>query len=194
MPDPKTAAASVQRWIAVKVRLSYGDMERAPALADFDRSRDEFLAAMDAAPDACLTYLKPGDIYSIGGLAVHCNWVLRHYTRVLDRLAVPAPAEFRTEDPPAETEEADRRALAGLQPGERGPEFRTLATLHGDVLRRALSIPEGAWEKKTAVFYGDAEDAYPTSPDDVIGWLRDHYREHVPQATDLVAQWRSSAS
>lgn len=167
-------------------------MERTQALAEFDSSRDEFLAAMDVAPDACLTYRKPGDIYSIGGLVVHCNEVLRHYLRVLDHLAEPEPAEFRTDDPAAEKEEADRRALAGLQPGERAAEFRTLATLHDDVIGRAKSIPAGAWERKTGVFYGDAEDVYPTSPDDVVGWLRDHYREHVPHAADLIAAWRAA--
>jgi DinB superfamily len=167
-------------------------MQRTPALADFDRGRDEFLGAMEAAPDACLTFLKPGDIYSIGGLAVHCNWVLRHYLRVLDKLAVANPAEFRTEDPPEEKAEADRRALAGLQPAERAVELRTLATLHGDVIRRAMTIPDEAWEQKTNVLFGDSKEPYPTSPDDVLGWLRDHYREHVPQAADLIAQWRTS--
>ncbi|HVD00331.1 MAG TPA: hypothetical protein VNG93_04185 [Candidatus Dormibacteraeota bacterium] len=169
-------------------------MERTRALADFDRSRDEFLAAMDVAPDACLTYLKPGDIYSIGGLAVHCNWVLRHYAWVLERLAAPARAEFRIADPPEEKAAADRRALAGLEPGERAAEFRTLATLHGDVLRLALAIPEESWESKTGVFYGEAKEAHPTSADDVTGWLRDHYLEHVPQATALIAVWRASAA
>ena len=45
---------------------------------------------------------------------------------------------------------------------------------------------------KTRLSYGDAVDAFPTSPDDVIGWLRDHYREHVPHAEELLADWRAS--
>jgi hypothetical protein len=167
-------------------------MERAPALAEFDRSRDAFLAAMEAAPDASLTYLRPGDLYSIGGLAVHCAWTLRHYTRVLDRLAVPATAEFRTDDSVPESEEAGRRALAGLAATERAAEFRTLATLHGDVLRRALTVPAAGWELQTPVFYGDDAQATPTSPDDVIRWLSEHYQEHVPHAAELIAEWRAA--
>jgi hypothetical protein len=166
-------------------------MKRAPALAEFDRGRDAFLAAMEAAPDASLTYLRPGDVYAIGGLPVHCAWTLRHYTRVLDRLAVPAPAGFRTEDPFPEWEEAQRRALAGLAASERAAELRTLATLHGDVLRRALTIPEEAWERKTPVVYRNGAEAEPTSPDDILRWLTEHYREHVPQATELIAEWRA---
>jgi hypothetical protein len=67
-----------------------------------------------------------------------------------------------------------------------------LASLHQGVRQAALALPAGAWEEKTPVFYGDAADAYQTSPDDVIGWLRDHYQEHVPHAGELLAEWRAS--
>ena len=167
-------------------------MDRETALAEFDSARDGFLAALGAAPDESLTYLRGGDIYAIGGLAVHCNWVLKHYRRVLDRLGQPGAGEFRATDPSGENEQANRRALAGLAPGERKTEVVELGSLHQGVKQAALELPAGAWEEKTAVFYGDAADAYPTSPDDVIGWLRDHYREHVPHAEELLAEWRAS--
>jgi hypothetical protein len=167
-------------------------MDREAALADFDSARDEFLAALGAAPDESLAYIRPGDIYAIGGLAVHCSWVLKHYRRVLQRLAEPDAGEFRATDPAGEHEEANRRALAGLEPDERGAEMAELASLHADVNQAAQKVAAGAWEAKTPVFYGDAADAFPTSPDDVMGWLRDHYREHVPHAGELLAEWRAS--
>jgi hypothetical protein len=34
------------------------------------------------------------------------------------------------------------------------------------------------------------QDPYQTSPDDVLGWLREHYREHVHQCPELIASWR----
>ena len=37
---------------------------------------------------------------------------------------------------------------------------------------------------------GVGQDPYPTSPDDVLGWLREHYREHVEQCPQLIASWR----
>jgi hypothetical protein len=167
-------------------------MDREAALADFESARDEFLAALKVAPDESLSYLRSGDIYAIGGLAVHCNWVLKHYQRVLGRLAEPAAGEFRASDPAGEHEAANRRALAGLTPDERGAEMAKLDSLHAAVNLAALKVPAAAWQAKTPVFYGDAVDAFPTSPDDVIGWLRDHYREHVPHAEELLADWRAS--
>jgi hypothetical protein len=167
-------------------------MDRGTALADFDSARDEFLAALQAAPDESLSYLRSGDIYAIGGLAVHCNWALKHYQRVLQRLAEPGGGEFRANDPEGEHEEANRRALAGLAPAERSSEVAELGSLHQGVRQAALRVPPASWEEKTPVFYGAAADAYQTSPDDVIGWLRDHYREHVPHAGELLAEWRAS--
>lgn len=166
-------------------------MEKSAALADFDRSRGEFVDAMEACPDQALSYLKTGDIYAIGGFFPHANWVLKHYSRVLDRLAAGGTG-FRTSDPPGEHEEANGRALAGLQPGEREAELAELDALHQQVLATASLIPAEQWEGKVDVFYADAADAYPTSADDVIGWLRDHYREHVPQSADLLVEWRSA--
>ena len=167
-------------------------MARETALAEFDRSRDAFLDALRPAPDESLGYLREGDIYAIGGLAVHCNWVLRHYRRVLDGLASGGGAELTAKDPAGEQDEANRRALAGLTPEQRAPELAELSSLHAEVSQAALRIAEDAWERKTPVLYGDAADAYPTSPDDVIGWLRDHYREHVPHAAELLAEWQST--
>ena len=53
-------------------------MEREAALADFESARKEWEAAFANVPDGALTYLKPGDDYSLGGLQVHVNWVLVH--------------------------------------------------------------------------------------------------------------------
>lgn len=167
-------------------------MDRDTALAEFDTARDAFLAALREAPDESLAFLKAGDIYAIGGLAVHCNQVLRHYQRVLDQLGRANAGEFRATDPDGEVKEADRRALAGLAPNERTAEMAELDTLHRAVSESARAIPTGAWEAKTPVFYGNAAEAYPTSPDDVIGWLRDHYREHVPHVGELMIEWRAS--
>jgi hypothetical protein len=167
-------------------------MDRETALAEFDSARDAFLAALRVAPDESLTYLRNGDIYAIGGLAVHCNWVLKHYRRVLDGLRSSDAGGFRATDPAGENAEANQRALAGLAPADRRPELVELDTLHEAVRKAALALPAGTWEVKTPVFYGDAAEAYPTSPDDVIGWLRDHYQEHVPHAGELLAEWRAS--
>ena len=38
----------------------------------------------------------------------------------------------------------------------------------------------------------EGQDPFPTSAEDVIGWLADHYREHVQQCPELVADWRKT--
>jgi len=38
--------------------------------------------------------------------------------------------------------------------------------------------------------YGAGEEPYDTSPQDLAGWLSDHYREHVTQTAELIEDWR----
>ena len=42
-------------------------------------------------------------------------------------------------------------------------------------------------DHKAPVWYPGGSEAYPTSAADVLGWLTNHYREHVPQLQALVA-------
>src|SRR3989442_12451498 len=88
-------------------------MEREAALADFETARKEWEAAFAKVPDGALTYLKPGDDYSLGGLQVHVNWVLVHYRRVLDGILAAGFAETAPADPPA----GGPRALGGPKHG-----------------------------------------------------------------------------
>jgi len=54
----------------------------------------------------------------------------------------------------------------------------------------ASGISAEDWLRKTQVVYGAGQDPFPTSPDDVLQWLREHYREHVEQCPQLIASWR----
>src|SRR5438094_9164088 len=87
-------------------------MEREAALADFESARKEWEAAFANVPDGALTYLKPGDDYSLGGLQVHVNWVLVHYRRVLDAILAAGFGETAADGPAATV----RRAHDGAQP------------------------------------------------------------------------------
>jgi hypothetical protein len=53
-------------------------------------------------------------------------------------------------------------------------------------------MPAADWSRKADVIYGAGQDPYPTSPDDILGWLRDHYREHVEQSGELIGDWETS--
>src|SRR2546428_11235899 len=92
-------------------------MEREAALADFETARKEWEAAFANVPDGALTYLKPGDDYSLGGLQVHVNWVLVHYLRVLDGIVAGGFAAIGPQDPAAEVQRALEGARRGLAAG-----------------------------------------------------------------------------
>jgi hypothetical protein len=166
---------------------------KAAALADFEKARGEWEAAFAEVPDEALGYLKPGDDYALGGLQVHVNGVLVHYRRVLDGLIDRDFAPIGPLDPAGENDEVNARAKAGLTAEGRKKALADMATLHSVVLEAARGLPEASWSRKAPVVYGAGQDPYPTSPEEIIGWLSDHYREHVQQCPELVAAWREAA-
>src|SRR5438270_13533741 len=94
-------------------------MERHDALADFDVALDEWEGAFARVPDGALTYLKPGDDYSLGGLQVHVNWVLVHYRRVLDGIVAAGFDGIGPQDPTGAEAQARAGAMRGLKAAER---------------------------------------------------------------------------
>jgi hypothetical protein len=161
-------------------------------LADLEAARNEWDAAFAQVPDEALAYLKPGDDYALGGLQVHVNWVLVHYRRVLDGLIDRGFAQLPPLDPPGENDEFNRRAKAGLTPDGRREALSDEALVHGAIRDAAQGLPDESWSRKAPVVYGAGQDPYPTSAADVIGWLTDHYKEHVQQCPQLVADWRKT--
>ncbi|HEY1420551.1 MAG TPA: DinB family protein [Candidatus Dormibacteraeota bacterium] len=162
---------------------------REAALADFEAARSEWEAAFQRVPDGALAYLKPGDDYSLGGLQTHVNWVLVHYRRVLDGVIKADFGDVGPQDGPGEAEEAGRRAQRGMTAAERRQSLDEMERLHSQVVAAASGLAPDDWSRKAEVVYGAGQEAYPTSAEDVIGWLRDHYREHVQQSAALVAAW-----
>ena len=167
-------------------------MEREAAIADFDAARKEWEEAFARVPDDALTYLKPGDDYALGGLQVHINWVLVHYRRVLDGMIGSGFGELGPQDPPGDVERALDGARRGLTPVERRAALDEMARLHAAVCAAADGLHAEDWSRTAPVVYGPGQDPYPTSADDLIGWLRDHYREHVEQSADLIEEWRNA--
>jgi hypothetical protein len=167
-------------------------MDRDAALADFELARSEWEAAFANVPDGALGYLKPGDDYALGGLQVHVNWVLTHYRRVLDGIVAGRFGQLGPLDPPGEGLAAVQKAKSGLAAGQRAKAVDEMGRLHMAVASTVTRLTDGDWLSKADVVYGEGQDPYPTSPEDIVGWLRDHYREHVQQSADLVGDWQSS--
>jgi len=78
--------------------------------------------------------------------------------------------------------------------GERARALDEMGRLHAAVAAVVTRMPEADWPRKAAVIYGEGQDLYPTSPEDIIEWLRDHYREHVEQSAELIEDWRAANS
>jgi ketosteroid isomerase-like protein len=159
------------------------------AMADFKTARDEFLATMRGVPSGALGYLKAGDDYSLGGLAVHVNYVLEHYTNVLKALIAAGFAECRPEDPAGLEERARARAGATLRADQVEAELARTEDLHKQVAGVIDTMAD--LDRKAPVWYPGGKEVYATSATDVLQWLSDHYREHVPQVETLIAAWRA---
>ena len=151
--------------------------DRDAVLAAFEAARTEWESAFARVPDAALTYLKPGDDYALGGLLVHVDWVLARYLSVLEGAVV-------ADNPPLSDDVRN-----GLTAQQREEYLREMARLHDAVVRAVRQLDEPAWRRVTPVVYGPNEDPYATKPGDVVGWLTDHYREHVEQCADLIGDW-----
>ena len=167
-------------------------MERDAALADFEAARKEWEEAFARVPDDSLTWLKPGDDYALGGLQVHVNWVLAHYRRVLEGIVAARFGEIGPQDPAGAEEAALAGARRGLQPAERRGSLADMERLHAAVRADVKKLAAADWARKAPVVYGAGQEPYPTSPDDILGWLRDHYREHVEHSAALVEEWRTA--
>jgi hypothetical protein len=165
---------------------------RDASLADFEKARAEWESALGQVPDEALAYLKAGDDYALGGLQVHVNWVLVHYRRILEGLIAGGFGPLAPLDPQGENADVNRRAKAGLTADGRREALAEMTALHRAVLEAVESLPVESWSRKAQVVYGEGQDPYPTSPEDIIGWLSDHYREHVQQCPELVASWRET--
>ncbi len=167
-------------------------MDRDAALADFEASRMQWETAFARVPGGALTYLKPGDDYALGGLQVHVNWVLERYGRILQRIIATGFQPTGPPDLPGEASRARERARRGLLPAERRQALDEMAHLHAGVRARCGELPASDWSRKAAVVYEVDEDPLQTSPEDLVRWLTEHYREHVEQSADLIEEWRAS--
>ncbi len=168
-------------------------MDREAALAEFEIARAEWRRAFEGVPDGALTYLKAGDEYSLGGLQIHVNWVLGHYRRILDAIIAAGFGGVGPQDDPGAEDAARHAARTGMTAAERSKSLETVALEHSRVARAFASLAASDWSRKAPVVYGDGQDPYPTSPEDIAGWLTDHYREHVGQCADLVRDWEAAS-
>ncbi len=163
-------------------------MSRESLLADFDRARMDFEAALRRAPDAALRHKAAGEDYALGGLVVHVTDVLRRYARVVDALR---QSEFKPFTGPEHITPSEHEAQIrdGFDGVARGPLVEDMRAAHGALVDAIMLSPADEFRRQVAVKYGTTSEPYPTSYADVVGWVADHYREHTQHIADLVSDW-----
>jgi hypothetical protein len=166
--------------------------DRDGALAAFAEARTGFEDAYRPIPDDALRYVPQGEDYTLGGLVAHVTDVIAHYTHVLGEMVGAEYREVRVVDPDGGRARMDALIRDGYSGAERAQVFAEMGAAHDAFAARVRTLPGAAYTRSAPVLYGaDAVEPYETRPADIVGWLIDHYREHITQATALLATWRS---
>jgi ketosteroid isomerase-like protein len=159
-------------------------------LERFDAAGDAYRRALAEPPAAALGQRRPGEDYTMGGLAHHVNAVLRHYLGTAEAMVAAGFGEAAAPDSSRQMEEANARAAQAPDAAERDAALALTAELHAAVRRLLGGLDEGDWGRVAPVRFGPG-DPYPTRPADVLAWLTDHYAEHSAQVGALLADWRT---
>lgn len=158
-------------------------IEREAALAKFDHARDDFMDSYASVPDESLGYKPEGDDYTIGYVLPHIESVIKRYDSLLSQIRETAWGDLQAgalDQPPLDTQVDRAETLAAIE--------RTHDTFAGKL--RELSTDD--FNRKSNVVYPDTTDPYPTSAADIVGWLTEHYYEHIPHVQGLVESWKRS--
>lgn len=169
--------------------------QAAGLLARFDTARDAFLAAFAEAPDDALPYTPAGEEYALGVLPLHLQDSMNHYLDVYTRMvgADYGPVDL-TSDPSHAAHEAElhqRLVITKPTGADRAAMLGDLAATHQRIRDRFADLDDATVARQADVIYSPGTAPYPTSVADIMGWLTDHYDEHVAQTAQLLERWRS---
>lgn len=163
------------------------------AIADLHASRAAIDETFASLPDAALTWLKPGDDYAIGGVAIHLIQSLDGYIATVDALR---RAGYRDTEGPSEDASVVEAGLAharrGIAGDERRPMFAEMATKERRLAELAARASEDEFARVVGVTYPGDEVPYPTSVALVLQWMTEHFNEHVPHVRELFAEWQKA--
>jgi len=171
-------------------------IDRETALADFDHARDDFEVAYARVPEEALDYKPEGEDYAISDLVPHITASIQGYNRQLDKMK---EAEYKELRLVADTQHADllqshreARADASRRPAQRTNAIDEMEAAHDALASRLRDMAHDDYTRVAPVYYPGSDEAYPTRPADIAGWLTDHYREHVPHVLQLLEGWEKS--
>ena len=157
-------------------------------LTEFDAAANTFFDAFDRVPDSALRFRPDGDDYAVSGILFHVAGALEYYATTL---ASAIAAGFGPIDATATPNPADV-ALAhdGIGPDERDAAIERVHHAHARLRTLVGALAPDDVDRKTAIRFAESGDPLPTSAHDIVGWMREHYQEHVPHLAELLSRWR----
>jgi hypothetical protein len=170
------------------------DEARGAEMATFDETRDGFLDAYATVPDDALSYLPPGDEYALGALPIHVCDSMDRYLAVLDRVTRANYGPLDLGQDAAMTamsrQQHERMLQARPSAAERTGLVAAVRDTHERLRRRLDPLSDEEYRRSAPVIYDAGGQPYPTSAELIVGWLTDHYREHIQQIEELLARRR----
>jgi hypothetical protein len=168
-------------------------VDRETALANFDHARDDFEQAFAAVPDEALAYLPEGDDYTLGDLLPHVIDSMYGYMMALEAMHNADFGEARPYDQQGEhtIREHDTRMKEIYLGGEgRAQVIEQLDAVHDRLAGMLREMAYEDYSREAPVYYRGATEPYPTRAADIIGWVTDHYYEHVAQVNKMLGEWK----
>ncbi|TMC05019.1 MAG: DUF4440 domain-containing protein [Chloroflexi bacterium] len=174
----------------------HGDLQP-PTAADlaverFDAAEDAYRRALEKAPEEALGQRRPGDDYTLAGLAYHVNAVLAHYHATARAMLEAGLRETSAPDSSNLFEAANAKAGGTPTGAERDAALAETVERHAAIRDLLAGVDARDWGRTVPVRFGPG-DPHPTRLLDVLGWLTDHYAEHTAQVASLLADWRTLA-
>jgi hypothetical protein len=170
-------------------------IDRETALANFDHARDDFLQAFAAVPDEALSYLPEGGDETIGGLLAHIIRSIYMWTPAVNALDTASFGEAGLVSEPEEAgvREHDAR-LEQIYAGGAGRAevMEQMEAAHDRLAGKLRQLAYEDYSRKITVYYPHSSTPPYRTPggDHFIGWLTDHYREHIAQVDKMLGEWK----
>ncbi|HEX3245236.1 MAG TPA: DinB family protein [Chloroflexota bacterium] len=162
---------------------------RDQAFRAFERARAEFKQAYRDVPDAALHYLPEGDDYALGGLIVHVANAMENYVKVIGAMKAEGFRQLKAAEGSGETPEMLEALKHGFDGPERSRHWARLDRVHAALVDQVNALAEQDFSRTAPIIFGHATEPLPTSAAMIMGWMIDHYRDHVGQVRDMLAEW-----
>jgi hypothetical protein len=164
---------------------------RPEALRTFEQARSDFKQAYADVPDAALHYLPEGDDYALGGLIVHVANAMENYVKLLGRMRSEGFRQTRSAEGSGETPEMLEALKHGFDGPERARHWSRLDGVHAALVNEVNALGENDFQRPAPVLFGTATEPMQTTAAMIMGWMIDHYRDHVGQVRDMLGEWQS---